>query len=145
MTKEIEESEVIADAQGNDDFRHQLRLQITSDATYVVMLSVSDRDDENVIRKLTAKRGVPLVPYAYNQVSEHYNVRCVDYMPLGAVPVGFQLTLPGVSFWKVRVPMPEDVLERFLTHEQKQEAEGFKNAAREANLKVEYLQMVSCF
>jgi len=142
--KETSDPEVIMDATGEDDFRDKLKLQLTSDPSYIVMLSISERDDDNVIRRLAAKRGVPLVPYAYNAVGEYYNIRCVEFMSLGTVPVGFQLTLPGTPLWKVRVPMPEEVLERFLTTEQKLEAAQFKAGSKEANLRVEYLQMVSC-
>lgn len=145
MSKETSEPEVIMDATGEDDYRDKLKLQLISDASYVVMLSISERDDENIIRRLAAKRGVPLVPYAYNAVGEYYNVRCVEFMFLGLVPVGFQLTLPGTPLWKVRVPMPEEVLDRFLSGEQKLEVASFKAVAKEANLRVEYLQMVNCY
>jgi hypothetical protein len=145
VSKENSDPDVIMDVVGQDDFRDKLKLQLVSDASYVIMLSISERDEENIIRRLAAKRGVPLVPYAYNAVGEYYNIRCVEFMSLGLVPVSFQLTLPGVPLWKVRVPMPEEVLERFLSEEQKLEVAHFKATAKEANLRVEYLQMVSCY
>jgi hypothetical protein len=83
--------------------------------------------------------------YRYAAVNDKYSVVCFDCMSLGFVNISYFITMNGTGGWRIRVPMPEPVLKRYMSPEQRKKLANYKSVFRNAgeDVRFEYVQMVS--
>ena len=125
------------------DIRDKLEIEFSHDKTYVAVLAVAENSDRNKLTTVSCKKGIPITGYSYDSQTESYVVECCDYFPLGYIQASYWHTMPGVANWRQRIPMPESVIKRFLTPEQKSDLRGFKAAYK--GCKFHFMQIISCY
>jgi hypothetical protein len=114
-----------------------------SDTQTVVFVAAVHREPSmNAMRKVPAKRGVPIGGYVYDHGSECYLVNCIDFFSLGYVPASFTVSMPSAGGWRMPVPVPENVLKKLLSHDQRRDLKRFMSlfSGMEA-VRFEYVQL----
>jgi hypothetical protein len=115
----------------------------TDEPSYLVVAAVARDEKRNTLVKISCKRGIPFGGYVYDNQSETYHYECCDYLHLGVVPVSAYITLKENSNWKVKVPLSESVLKKFLSEMQKKELKTFRNHFPITDFDLHFIQMTS--
>jgi hypothetical protein len=126
------------------EVKSHLEVVPSADSTYVTVLAVHKDPTQNFVRRVSAKRGVPVAGYGYvyDMPHECYLVRCVDFLGLGYVPLSFRMAVKGVTEWTAEVPMPESVLKKALSPQQRKDLKKFMSNFRE-NYTFEFIQLLA--
>jgi hypothetical protein len=112
------------------------------DPTYVYVICRSN-DGENTSIKVPTKRGVPIGGYVYDAANESYLLQGVDMLPLGIIPVSLRVTMRGCENWAVDMPIPEVILKRYLSTQQKNLLKSFQSKWIGENFTFEFVQFLS--
>lgn len=107
--------------------------------TYLVVLAHHMDNSNNLLHRISCKKGVPIKGYVYDSHNDAYHVECCDYMHLGYIPVSLFLRQGS---WKIRVPVPEDIVLMNLNESQKLDLENFKLSFKNTLFKLEFLQVI---
>ncbi len=109
------------------DFRRKLDLIQSDDGLGIIVLAVSKKADiPNDTRTIPAIAGEPINSAVYDMVKDQYVAFCHSHIDLGTIPVNYKLCIRGVHDWMIDVPMPMQVIERYLTDDQKAILENWK-------------------
>lgn len=123
------------------DQKEHMEVASCPERTYLIALAIHKEKSRNAINRISAKKGLPIAGYVYDSQSETYCYECADYLHLGYIPVSFVVKVQGTP-WKMRVPMCESVLKKFMTSLQKRELKNFKNHFKSEEYRVEFLQLI---
>lgn len=126
------------------DIRERMDIEVCHDRTFIIVLAIHEDSGKNSLTRIHCRKGLPLSGYLYDLQSDSYHVECHDYVPLGYIPVSFFQTMPGVGNWKQRVPMPEVVLRRYMTPNQKHDLRGFKSTYKSGHYSIHFMQIIDC-
>lgn len=129
-------------AKAAKETKEHIQVIQTPERTYLIVLAVSKEKSKNMISKVTCKKGIPIGGYVYDQQNDSYHVECCDYLHLGYVPISYVIRIRGVPDWEARVILPESVIRKFLSSQQKKELKNFKAHFRSADYDLEYIQMI---
>lgn len=108
------------------ELKKQMVFTATPEQTYIIVLAVHDNPDKNKLERISTDRGEPLGGYVYDDVAQSYCMCCADFLPLGYIPVSFEMTIKGVGYWDTRIPLPESVIRRYLGDAQLADLDGFQ-------------------
>lgn len=117
-----------------------IRVIPSFDSTALIAMAVHRDHHFNPLTKIPCL-GSPIGGYVYDNVADAYFVHCAAFVPLGYVPVAFQLSMPGNPDWMPHVPMPESLLRRYMDQIQLSSLDDFK-ATYPPPYNIEYLQMI---
>ena len=112
------------------EFHHFLEVLPSFEQTYIIVTAINHERGRNFVNRISCKKGLPIGGYTYDAQSDSYHVDCADYLHLGYVPISFMARIKGMEDWHMRVPMPENVLKKFLSSLQKKELRNFTNTFR---------------
>lgn len=125
------------------DLKSRLRvIPSFSQSTYLVALIIDKHGDNNNITQISCERGLPIGGYVYDSVTDCYKVTCVDYLALGYIPVSFRAEMDHSDSWGAPIPMPENIINRYLSQQQKIDLRLFKSKYKTGQYDLQYLQMV---
>lgn len=124
------------------ELKYSLDVSFSTDETYIIVVAVNKNKDKNIINKLNCKKGLPIGGYVYDAKNDSYQIECADYLNLGNIPFSYFLSSKGNSCWKIRVPMTENIIKKFLSHVQKKELKNFKKQFNESEFDIQYIQMI---
>ena len=127
------------------DIRERQEIEVRFDRTFIVALAIHADAGKNSLTRIHCRKGLPISGYLYDLQSDSYHIECHDYVPLGYVPVSFFHTMPGVGNWKQRIPMPEVVLRRYMTPNQKHDLRQFKATYKGVQYTIHFMQIIDCF
>lgn len=121
------------------------KMQVVFEKTpsYLVVAAVSKEPKKNSIVKITCKRGIPFGGYVYDNQSDTYHYECTDCLHLGIIPVSAFVKLKDNSAWRVKVPMAESVLKKYLSDMQKKELKMFRNHFPPTDYDLHFVQMTA--
>lgn len=127
------------------DIRQRMGVEVSTDRTYVVVLAIHADPSKNVLTRISCREGIAISGYLHDLQADTYYVECHDYVPIGYVPVSFYQTMPGVGNWKQRIPMPEIVLRRYMTTQQRHDLRQFKATYKRGQYSFHFMQTIDCF
>lgn len=110
--------------------------------TYVIVTATHRESGRNFVNRISCKKGLPIGGYTYDSQTDSYHVECADYFHLGFIPISFGVKIKGLEHWQMRIPMPENVLRKYLTSLQKKELKNFKNHFKAETYELQYIQMI---
>ena len=125
------------------DFQSSIILEPQPFPTLIVAYAVHKNPSNNAVKSIQGKQGIPIGGYSYHVVEDCFDVRCVDTLPLGEIGVSLKMTLPGCSQWHVFVPLPENIIKRYLANKQKNDLRNFREKYPANDFNIEYFQMIS--
>jgi hypothetical protein len=126
------------------DIRNKLKVEISKDRTFIVVLAIHQNLTKNVYTRIQCRQGIPISGYVYDAQQQVYYIDCHDYIPLGYIPVSIYITMPGVGNWRQRVPMPETTIRRYLTSIQRNDLRNFKSTYRSNQFDIHFMQIIDC-
>lgn len=129
------------------DIRNGLMPEVVTQPVHVHCIAVHNDEAKNTELRLNLHRCVPIEGYSYNNVTDKYAVICYDAIYLGSIPVSYRLKMGSIGNWTIAVPMPEAVLKRYMTPDQRRSLAHFKMAMRPLaqDVRYEYIQMLSAY
>jgi hypothetical protein len=129
------------------DFRSSIKFNIEFDPTTVVAIAVHADAGRNMKTKIKCHHSIPLPGYKYNTVNDTCSVTCYDFLCLGTVGISYRAKIQGTAGWEFRIPMPVDVIKRYLNHDQRKAYKEFQDRFKAEGdvITFEFLQMISAF
>lgn len=134
-----------SDAENNDlrDLKSNLKFVHTDDKTFVIIIAISQRNRyRNQMVRINCRGGNPIGGYEYDNVNDCYEVSCVNYLTLGYIPVSYRLLSKSFRCWEMVVPLPEDLIIRYLDEIQIVNLKKFKDQFDDEFV-FEFIQMVN--
>jgi len=131
-----------ASQQDSKDVKSNLSVRATQESTYIILLVIHDDPDRNKLQQISCDRGTPLGGYVYDSVKDCYFVSCLDYLPLGYIPVSFKVEMKNAGHWAVSIPVPEKVLKRYLDDQQKTDLKRLRDLYNDGHHRISFLQMI---
>lgn len=137
------------------EVKSKLKIQKIDQPTYVILLVVHNRRDENEIVRLNCRQLLPIsgypfntkiVPvggYVYDSSSDTYIVNCIDYLPLGQLPFAYKVVMDEVGHWSSFIPVPSSVIRQSLTNDKRADLERFRIDYNEGEVNFQYIQFTS--
>lgn len=101
------------------DIRSSLKPEVSYNPTRVVVLAISKNALNNRRAKIYCDGSLPIPGYSYTSVNDACMVACSDHADLGLVDISYRISMRGVSGWKIAVPVPPQVIRRYLSFEQR--------------------------
>jgi hypothetical protein len=127
------------------NIREELQPEFVMEPVFITVVAIHNNPVKNQEVKLACQRSLPMEGYRYAAVNDKYTVVCFDNMPLGFINISYFITMNGTGGWRLRVPMPEAVVKRYLSADQRRKLANYKATFRNAgeDVRFEYVQMVS--
>jgi hypothetical protein len=134
-----------SDVEDFDDLRSSFVLSKSMEKTLVFAI-VNDKknEDENLVSAIKCFGGVPFGGYAYDRSRDSYIVKCINFLQVGNIPFSYVLTMKNVGDWQVKVPIPEIVLEKYLTPRQRKTLNEYREKWPTPRYEVQLIQMLGC-
>jgi hypothetical protein len=66
----------------------------------------------------------------------------LEYYALGYIDVSYYLKIKGNDFWRTRIPLPENVICRYLGKESLEKLKSFKTRYKGAEYYFQFIQMI---
>ena len=135
-------SSELASKQDSKDVKSSLKVRATQESTYIILLVTHEDPDLNKLQQISCDRGTPIGGYVYDSVNDCYYVSCLDYLPLGYIPVSFKVEMKDAGNWFVPVPVPEKILKRYLDDGQKVDLKRLEDLYNDEHHRISFLQMI---
>lgn len=129
-------------AKTSKELHCSLEVLASFEQTYIIVMAQNRDRGRNLILRISCKKGLPIGGYIYDNQADCYHVECTDYLHLGYVPVSFIAKVKGIKDWKIRVPMSESVIKKYLSSLQKKELRNFKNHFTAEKYDIQFIQMI---
>ena len=124
------------------EVQHFLEVLPSFERTYIIVTAIGKDRGRNSVNRISCKKGIPIGGYTYDSQSDSYHVECTDYLHLGYIPVSFAIRVRGINHWEMRVPIPDNVIKKYLNSLQKKELRNFKNHFKTEDYEVQFIQMI---
>jgi hypothetical protein len=124
------------------EMQDALQVTFCSDQTFVVVVAIHQDEKRNFVKRLCCKKGLPIGGYCFDSKSDCYHIECADYLPLGYVPASYKASMAGDDVWRMRIPMTEGVLRKYMSSMQKRELKHFCKTFQSDEYKIQYIQMI---
>jgi len=142
LVKELEDEFKISQ-RDLKDIKSNIRVGVEPDSTYVLIFAVHKSPSYNSAMAIPCDRGTPIGGYLFDPIHNCFQVFCVDYLPLGYINISFTLNADGVGEWSTTIPVPEVVLKRHMSEDQKKDLRKFKNGFKpSSDYTFEFLQLI---
>jgi hypothetical protein len=126
-----------------------LKVQTIPGRTHLIAVVIDKGDGEspsaNRRQRVRCHHGHAFTEgYPYDQSADSYLIPCVDYVGLGHVSIAYELRMPGTGDWHVQVPLPEAVVERYLSGVQKSKIGDLQSQYALKRYVIQIMQMSGC-
>ena len=106
--------------------------------TFVVAVASSKSSSDSILR-INCRGGTAIGGYVYDTLNDCYCIQGIDYVTIGYVSIAFKITTKDSS-WSTFIPVPESILQRYMSRKQKNDLNNFKEHYKEC--KISFLQLV---
>ncbi len=129
------------------DIRNSLRLVSVFQPMNIVVVAIHKEPLKNKNFKIPCSHALPLTGYAYNNVNDTYTIRCCGKLELGEIEVSYEVQIKGAAGWKFKMPLPVEVIRRYLNVEQRRLLRDFQMQFKDEkdDIAFEFVQMASAF
>ena len=125
--------------------RKKTELVQMDDGLSVLAVAIAEDDDLNNNQVIPALLGDPINVNVHDFVKDYYYAYCYSYFDIGSIPVNYKLCIKGVHNWMVDIPLPLNVIMRYLTEHQIKEFENWKNSLGTKKLVIETIQVINVY
>lgn len=139
---EAGEATISADCEMFDAVRENLKIYRIQERTIVYAVVVDKSGETNQSSAIRCYGGVAFGGYARDTNRDAYLVNCVEYISVGTVPFALQVSMVKIGDWKVKIPIPEKVLEKAFTPQQRKLMQMYREKYPAEKYDVHYLQML---
>lgn len=134
-----------SDSEDFDNVRESIQVLRSNERT-LVLAAVVDKGDEdkNIMSAIRCYGGTAFGGYAHDMAKDAYLVQCVEVAQIGHVSFSLVLTMPNVGIWQVKVPIPENVLEKHFSPGQKKLLDIVREKYPAPQYEIHFVQMLGC-
>jgi len=125
-----------------DAIREHLKIYRIQERTIVYAVVVSKELEQNESSAIRCYGGVAFGGYARDATRDAYLVNCAEYISVGTVPFALQVAMKKVGDWKIKIPIPEKVLEKAFTPQQRKLMQMYREKYPAEKYDIHYLQML---
>lgn len=134
-----------SDVEEFECLRESLRIMRSSETTLVFAIVIDkENDNENGIHAIKCNGGTAFGGYAYDGGRDSYIVRGIDFFQIGRIPHSYVITMPNLGAWQVKVPIPEALLEKHLSPQQRDAMGKFMEKWPTSRYEIQLIQMLGC-
>lgn len=134
-----------ADIEDFDNLRESFEILRSNENTLVFAIAVDQEyPDANVVSAVKCHGGTAFGGYAYDRGRDSYIVNCVEFHQIGRLPFSYVLTMKNVGEWQAKVPMPERVLYKHFTPQQKKLLDAYRDLYPSPRYDIHFIQMLGC-
>ena len=108
------------------DLKAKLRFTKVDKNTEVTAIAISKTISNNNYKVISCNKGRYLNNVVYDITKDCYYIECLDFLPIGEVPISFEVEMDGIFGWKVDLPIPEVVFRRYLSEDDKKHYDEWK-------------------
>jgi hypothetical protein len=123
------------------DFRSSLEFIQSPDTVRVIAVALAHDRSQNKDLLIPCGDGDPLNNEVYDLVKDAFHVTGVDFLDLGEIPLSFCVQMKDVYGWQVDIPLPSNVVRRFLTTEQAKNLKQWQAQYSRREYSIRYLQL----
>jgi len=124
--------------------RQKIELMQYDDGLVIIALAISNDDELNLRQSIPAGFGDPINANVYDMVKDYYYVYCMSYFEIGSIPINYKLSIKGIHEWMIDVPLPLNIVERYLEDDQKKDYEEWKKSlGNNKDFIIETIQVVN--
>lgn len=128
------------------DLRQKIELMPYDDGLNIIALAISNDDDLNKRQSIPATLGEPINVDVYDMVKDCYYVYCMSHFEIGPIPINYKLLIKGIHEWMIDVPLPFNIIERYLNEDQKNNYETWKKSlGNKKDFSIETIQVVNVY
>lgn len=116
------------------------------DEKTVVVLVVRDvaHPEKNTPKHIHCQDGTGFCGYVRDLGKDSYIAECVDFLSLGNVHVAYRVSMPGTGGWNMKVPMPQEVVERLISPYYKRALSEARAKYPQPEYELHFMQMIGC-
>jgi len=142
---DVSEALTPSDVEDFDDLKSSLKILRNDERTLVFAICIDKEDDEkNLMMALRCNGGTAFGGYAHDLPRDSYLVRCTECVQLGQVPFSYIVTMANVGEWRIKVPIPEVILEKHLTPQNKGVLDELRIRWSKKRYDIHFVQMLGC-
>lgn len=135
----MDDQDVVKDIR---DFKRRLTVDPEYDyGMRIYAIAVARLEELNRDLNIPTQPGDPICDEAHDLVRDCYYTYGVDFVDLGEVPISMSVRMEDVCGWEVDVPIPLNVLRRYMTDEQKLKFNRWKQRYRSKEYEVKLMQI----
>jgi len=134
-----------------ETIKEALHIEVIPGRTYLYLVIIDEGDPKGVERSknrpqhIRCHHGVAFGQgYAYDQNNDSYLMNAVDSYAIGHVSVAFQISIPVTGKWRVQIPLPESVIDHYLSKTQKRDIAVYREKYSADRFVVHIVQMSGC-
>lgn len=131
--------------QNVEDIMSSLEVGLIPGRTHLMAVVMDSNIEKNKSQYVKCHKGQSFaVGYPYDQGTDSYIISCVMHEYLGHVPVAYQVKMEGTGGWTVRIPLPESVINRYLTPAQQSQIATLQKKYSDKRYSLQIMQMSGC-
>jgi hypothetical protein len=129
------------------DIKSSLTFEVDFDPMKIVVVAVHKEAGRNHKVRIPCVGCLPMPGYQYSTVNDTYTSFCIDHVNLGFINVSYVQKMRGTGGWECKIPMPEAVIRRYLSLEQRKLLREFQDKHKDKGEEItfEFVQMVSAY
>ncbi len=129
------------------DIKSSLKFEVTFDASTIIVMAVHKDSKRNTRVKIPCDGTLPIDGYCYCSINDCCTILCCGHLELGSIEISYIARMRGAASWNVKIPVPEKVIRRYLSVEQRLSLRSFQNSFKSEaeNITFEFVQMVNAF
>lgn len=123
-----------------------LSVKITNtERTYIYIL-ITNKENEEHNRRLSIRcnSSKPFGNYAYDVNNDSCYVEGIDLANIGHINIGGFISMDKTGNWNIRIPLPESVIDKHLSIDQKKALKSFLAKYNAEKFIVHYIQLGGC-
>lgn len=134
-----------SDEEDFDYLRESFQIFRVNEQTLVFAVAI-DKENQaaNILSAIRCSGAIPFGGYVHDNSRDAYLVSCVEYLQIGSLPFTFLVTMANMGEWKMKVPIPEKVLARSFSPQQKKGLETWSEKFKDKRYEIHFLQMIGC-
>ena len=130
--------------QVTNQVKDQLAVVWDSRPTRIIAVAIADDEQRNRYVNFSTRFGTPLTPALHNQVQDHYEFYCADYLDVGTVDFSIAVEMVHMADWQMHVPLPWPAIEGSLDKASMEGLNLWKKKFSEG-YSIEFVQILSSY
>lgn len=145
VSEDMKSSLTPSDQEDFDNLKQSFTVIRIGEPTIVFAIVVdNENDNNNVPSAIRCFGGVPFGGYCHDLGRDSYLIRCVEFFQLGNMPFAFQITMPHIGEWKIKVPIPEKILVKHFAPQYSKMLEEYREKYKKPRFDIHFIQMLGC-
>lgn len=128
----------------SNEFLQQLTITDLRSKSYVYLIVVDKRVDNNKHCLLPCRQGTPINGYVYDKNNDAVSASCVGHYEIGFINCSIQISIPNSGGWKKQVPLPFNAIVSLFNSSQSRLFKELQEKYKSNNFDFHFVQIAGC-